>query len=30
MIRRNQGKKFGPKKDKVSEKFIVTYAEEPW
>jgi len=30
MIRRNQGKKFGLKKDKVNKKFIVTYAEEPW
>jgi hypothetical protein len=30
MIRRNQGNGFGPKRDKISDKIIVTYAEEPW
>jgi hypothetical protein len=30
IIRRNQGKEFGPKRDKISEKIIVMCAEEPW
>jgi hypothetical protein len=30
MIRGNQGKNVGPKKDKISEKIIVICAKEPW
>jgi len=30
MIRRNQGKEFVPKRDKISEKIIVICAVEPW